>query len=519
MTLLAPILHRFHPAFQGFTVIRDKDYGNYYSRLERALLGHGEEATNAITPIGSGIEGVQSAGIEQVVGFLFGWTGLPAPTLAVVLAPFFMLVLFFLFYFLFRLLEFNSHWSLGMASVYFIILFHVVSRVVHPGWSFIPTIAALVSFLRFSKKPSLILALTTGVLLGILPYLYFWHWTFAWAVVGSAATLSLIVEKRKDHAPWALLVFVTLIVALPFFIHLIRLFGDPLYAEVALRGGFLTTRGVESVPRSVLLTVQTAFFLSLLSLYKGEWSYRAVLSLLLGILIAMHQNLFHGHLLMFSSHFYPHLVLSSLIAGGWVMLHRAPLLQRASIAGIAVLFLAGAAYDYLPGYKFFIPHESDFQDQHLLEPIRLLRDNHTNDVVLTDEHTGRVLTAWTEEGIVYTTHTRFLFISDEEMAERYCLSELFSQEMPDPKRALYMEYNAVLDSPAMRERERTLVQYACERVRKDPLSALRKYGVTHVLWDEAMRPEWNVMQYSLPLHVVASSNEWLLLALPKETKI
>lgn len=514
------VLHTLHHSYRGLTVIRDKDYGNYFSRLQRTLSGHGEEADNGITPIGAGIDGAQVAGTERAVGFLFSWAGLPAPTLAVVLAPFFVSVLFLFFYSLFRLLEFNPHWSLGMASVYFFILFHVVSRVVHPGWSFIPALAALVSFFLFWKKFSLPLALLAGLLLGVLPYLYFWHWTYVWSVAGSAVVLSLVLWMLENNPPFfmvrfplLILIVTTLLVSLPFLLQLMQLMQHPLYEQVALRGGFLTTRAAESMPRSLLLALQTGFFLSLFRTKKREWSYLAVLSFLLGILIAMHQNIVHGRLLMFSSHFYPHLVLSSLVAGAWVIVKGAPLLQRTVVAGIALLFLAGAAYDYLPGYRFFVPRESDFRDQHLLEPIRILRNNGTSDVVLTDAHTGRVLTSFSEEGIVYTTHTRFLLISDAEMAERYCLSELFSPTPPEAYRALYMEYNAVLDSPAMREHEHTLVQDACERVRINPLSSLRTYGVTHVLWNQVLKPDWNILLYPLPLQVIASSDEWLLLSL------
>ena len=216
---------------------------------------------------------------------------------------------------------------------------------------------------------------------------------------------------------------------------------------------------------------------------------------------------------MFSSHFYPHLVLSSLVAGAWVMIHPVAMMQRMAIAGISLLFLAGAVVDYLPAYDSFLPRENAMRDQHLHDPIRLLRRNAVRDVVLTDAHTGRVLTSFSEDGIVYTTHARFLLISDEDMAERFCLSELFSPSPPDAYRAIYMEYNAVLDSQAMRERERTLVRAACGRVREEPLPSLRKYGVTHVLWNRSRRPEWNVLLYDLPLEVVANGDAWLLLAL------
>ncbi len=517
------VLHALSPSFERLTVIRDKDYGNYYSRLERSLSGYPEEADNGITEVGSGINGAQAAGLEVALGMLLGWTGVPAPTLSVVLTPLFVFTLFLLFFFLFRVLEFSPSASLGMASLYFFTLFHVVSRVMHPGWSFVPTIAALSSFFHFWKRPSLSLAILTGILLGILPYLYFWSFTYVWAVVACAVLLLLFCTPRLRSGPSApshlqivLLAFITLFVSHPFFIHLLNLWSHPLYNAVAFRGGFLTETIIESYPRSILLTLQVGFFLSLFRERKKEWSYLAVLSLLLGIFLAMHQNLLHGTLLMFSSHYYPHLMLSTLVAAGYVLSQPVPRLQRYAILAISALFLAGAAYDYLPGYKFFLPTEAQFSDQHLKRPIEILRDNETEDIIVTDAHTGRVLTSFLPEGIVYTSHARFLLISDEEMAERYCVSNVFSVQSPDPYRALYIEYRAELDTPEARKRERDLVNGACARVRTDPLSYLRKYHVTHILWNQHISDEWNILQYKLPLKALESSSDWILLELLPE---
>lgn len=518
------VLHALSPSFEGLTVIRDKDYGNYYSRLERALSGYLGEADNGITPVGSGIDGAQSAGLEVALGVLLGWTGVPAPLLSVVLTPIFIFTLFLLFFFLFRALEFSPFVSLGMASLYFLILFHVVSRVMHPGWSFVPTAAALLSFFHFWKRPSVALAILTGILLGILPYLYFWSFTYVWAVVGCAVLLHYFLRLSKNnlhtftpsHLQIVLLALVTLFISHPFFIYLLNLWGHPLYPIVAFRGGFLTTTVIESSPRSILLLVLVLTFCTLYPKKKQEGSYLMILALLLGILLAMHQNLLHGTLLMFSSHYYPHLTLSTLVAGGYVLSRPVPQLQRLAILAISALFLAGAAYDYLPGYKFWLPTESHFVDQHLKRPIEILRDNGTDDVILTDATTGRVLTSFLPEGIVYTTHTRFLLISDEEMAERYCVSNVFSVKPPDPYRALYIEYRAELDAPEARAREQDLVNAACARVRADPLSYLRKYDVTHILWNHHLNEEWNILQYKLPLNALESSSDWILLELLPE---
>ena len=526
------VMHTFHPSYEGLTVIRDKDFGNYYSRFERALRGFGAEANNAITPVGSHIDGMQVAGPERFVGFLLGWTREPlaslgfrasfpsAPTISVILIPIFLTALFLLFVYFFKLLEFTRWWALWMTIVYFVITFHIVSRAVHLGWSYIPIVGALIAFMAFYKKSSLRNAIITGILLGILPYVYFWGFTYVWACVACFAAYEIFANGLKNSLQATsyklqatIVIALTIAISIPFFLHTYELAQNPFYSQIEIRGSFLYTRGVESIPRSVLLALQTLLMLTLWRRFKNKFSYIAVISMLTGILIAMHQNFVHGKILMFSSHYYPFLLLSTLIAGSWVIANKTPLLRKFLIAVISLVFLGAGFVDYIDGHRFFVPREENFRDQHLTAPISHLRDNGSNDVILTDAHTGRVLTSWTEDGIVYTTHARFLLISDEEIAERYCVSELFTDGPPDSHRTIYIEYNDVLDSPEMRAKEERLVLEACARVQSDPESYLKKYGVTHVLWNQFERPDWNIFQYDLPLKVVDSKDDWLLLKL------
>ncbi len=497
----------------GLTVSRDKDYANYYSRLQRALDGYPEESANAITGVGSGIKGMQTAGVEQVVGTLFGWTGIAAAPLSVILTAIFTAALFALFFWLFREIGFDRRWSLGMAVVLFFVMGHVLSRMPHPGWSFLPAIVALIAFIRFWRRPSFNGVLIAGLLLGVLPFLYFWHWTFVWAAIGCVVLFSLGStpnDRLLLRHPWyaLLLAVITLLVASPFILQTAALMADPLYPEVAVRASFLYERTPESWPRTILLLIQ---FITLASLWKqqrADRSYVIALGLLGGIVLAMHQNVLHAKILMFASHFYPQLLLATIVAGAWVLTRRTDLVRRAVIAGIAAVFLLAGAWDYAFMHAFFVPSEKDFKEQHLLQPIALLREMPPA-TILTDATTGRTLTAWTHHGIVYTTHARFLFISDAELAERFCVTELFTP-VPDPFRALYIEYNHVLDSQEMRLRERSLVTEACERVKQNPMEYLQKYSVSHVLWNSIERPDWVVPEDGLPLVTIASGTGWTL---------
>ncbi len=535
LAIVPYVLHTFHPSFQGFTVIRDKDFGNYYSRFERALTGHPEEAGNGITPVGSGITGMQDAGMEAAVGTLLSWTGLSAPPLAVIISAVLTGVSFFLFYSLFLLLGFSYRLSLLVSSTYYFVLLHVVSRVIHPGWSLVLTLLALLSFIDFSRRPTVARATVSGLLLALLPYVYFWSWTYVWAVCFFGALLITFTSAddgiRKRFLRLLPIVAVLLLLSLPVVWRVLFTLKGPLGEEVFMRSDFVNTRGVESPIRSVLLLLQALLMLSLFPRFKHEMRYAWVLAFLFGIVAAMHQNVLHGKLLMFSSHFYPFLMISTLIAGCFalsmrrgkhpahhqenIVLNRSAMLRAFSLRDalilfITLLFLSGAAVDYLPGYKFFVPTSPNFSDQHLLPAIAVLQGGE-RETVLTDMTTGRVVTAWTDSGIVYTTHSRFLFISDADMAERYCVSYLFSPQSPDPHRSLYMEYNPILSSKRMRDRENALVTEACSRVRKNAAQYLEKYGVAHVLWNSDGQPDWDLKQYpKLRLYIQTSGTGFVL---------
>ncbi len=513
LSVLPYVLHTFSPDFQGLTILRDKDYANYDSRLERVLKGHPEEAANAITPVGSNIDGMQVAGVEQVVGTLFAWTQLDGPTVSVIVTGLLAPVLFVLFYLLFLTLSFPPRWALGITLVLFSVMFHGLTRVVHPGWSFVPTIAALLAFFAFARKPTIITLILCAVLLGLMPYIYFWSWTWSWAVAGSFLLLTLFSSKDNSVLRWApvfsaVVAIAVIALSVPFALQTAALFGNPIYPEIAIRASFLTQRFPESPIRSVLLIIQLITLASLFRRYRTDAGYLAALSFLLGITLALHQNVLHERVLMFASHYYPHLLISTTVAGAWVLLRKAPIIARSIVAGIAFLFLAAGVYDYAFAHAFFFPRSQDFKDQHLASAVAQLK-REGRQTVLTDSETGRVITSFTDDGIVYTTHARFLFISDKELVERYCMSEMFNPA-PALTRVLDLEYNRILQSEEYQTYQRNLITEACDRVKADPSAYLKKYGVTMVLWNKKERPGWVVDATGLKLIEVQTGEEWVL---------
>ena len=90
------------------------------------------------------------------------------------------------------------------------------------------------------------------------------------------------------------------------------------------------------------------------------------------------------------------------------------------------------------------------------------------------------------------------------------MSEMFQKKFPDPRRAVYNQYNRVLDSPEMRSREAQMVTEACTRVRADPAAYLQKYGIEYVLWNQVQAQDWFVDVSALPLTEAARGEKWVM---------
>lgn len=107
-------------------------------------------------------------------------------------------------------------------------------------------ISAIISLLYFVKKPKPITAMLTGVLAGILAYVYFHIWLF-WLVATSLACLSLIILEHKDRKfikNCLLLLVILLIVTLPYFITYLQLKSAPQSDDYIDRLGILNSREI-----------------------------------------------------------------------------------------------------------------------------------------------------------------------------------------------------------------------------------------------------------------------------------
>lgn len=115
--------------------------------------------------------------------------------------------------------------------------------------------------------------------------------------------------------------------------------------------------------------------------------------------------------------------------------------------------------------------------------------------MLSDPITNYFIALYTDDDIVFVNHARVLLISDSEYVERFCLATAFA---PDPSGEETSLVAFLHGSPPVAATERNglaqhfqnLIGNICPQVRVNPDRYLRKFGVTALLWNEGLHPDW-----------------------------
>ncbi len=489
--------------YEGMVPMRLEDEGAYYDRIQTALLGRYDEVDNGIT--GPGIRGVGSSLVELGTGFLLRGSGLHGPEAGVLLmvciAP-----LFFVFFSLFlRRLGISAARSLVLTALLTVMVLAPLQRPVNLSFTFPFTAVVLLLFSKAVSDRHWIWIAVSAVTIAILPSIYFWAWTFLWAVIAVFYGLHFFCLPRsaeKNRQMYRMFVTggIALLLTLPLlFKTWVLQVTNPAFADTASnRSGFYHTYSIESIPRSALLLF---LVIAAFALFLRKKEQRATLlfpvSLIAGSFLALHQNLLHGKDLMFSSHYYPFICLSAIALSAWVLQYEklkvssvlSSLKQWPSFAvlGITSLLLVAGYYDYRLAWSLPFADSAHLVMQHLAPALRHLDDGQRH-MILSDRRTSLMVKAWTDDDVVFTAYVQSLLVSDTEYIERSCLTQLLSPTGPDVHAIAreLTQYRGLADLPR-RVQEVTDV---CDRLFTSPAQALRKYKVELLLWNERETPLW-----------------------------
>lgn len=500
LVLVFPMLHeRLDSRNLGFPLYYGSDFSHYLVRLEQGLVEPWSDTSNGIFSVPTSPPGFQPGGMEQVIGFLFSGTGWPAVTVMVLLSVLFGATVVPLLQLLLMRTGLSSRVAFAGGLFYFFLFLGPLQKFVHSSWSLPLSLVSLLLLWRFWDKQTVPRAIAAGLVLGLLPHVYFWGWTFVWCTAGLLSLFALFrwkKDRQKRGLLFFLLWFSAVLLSAPYFLHIIHLSADPLSRDVSERSSVIFTRGFESYPRSILtlFLALSAFMLCGRKNAKVKETLIPVVCICISAFVVLHQQFIHERVISFATHYYPYICVAALLFAG-ALIARWKWTISSSVSLLLCLVFLGAAYsDYHGRFQMvFAINPNRYTYQHFVTLLPILRADPQKEVILTDQDAALMVASSTRHDVIFTEHARHLLISTQEYAERYCLSDLFTMDSHPQWIAYILQETGRLG----RDREKELyaerlatATAACLHVREDPVRYIKQYGVTLLLWDEKDHPEW-----------------------------
>jgi len=519
------LLYQIDSRSQGVMVRLNEDEGVYLARVQEALSGRPEQASEAFVG-GSHLVGSQFSLVERIYGSVFSWTNFRAAHVLQIMDSLIPVMIFLTLILFFQLCGFDRKTAFAGALFFVLLQFDGLNRPVHQRSGTLLVLLSLTGILQGLRGHTL-LGIIGGALLGILVGVYFWSFTFAWLWFA----LLLLWEgiewwrARKDgtslHAVRVLTLFgvIGLCTALPFIGNYLELMQHPLSDVSLFRSGMRSSRLPESWPYSILFAGMVAgALLTFHSKPQESRRYQGALLLIITAFAVIHQQVIHGTVFNFVSHYLFLLIISaiSVLLLAWSV--RTKYLLFSGLC--AAVYLSGIAYDERGVFSLFRVQEASFNEQHFASALPIL-DALPRSQILTDPSTSMFLAATTKHDVMYSIYLKNVLMSHTEIAERYCLTQLpvlpRNRRITENRFLIYPDANSAFrEDPTVREREVAMVKEACARFDRDPEKALQQYGVTHVLWDEKRQPMWDVTKLG-SLNLLERSEGWSLWSISQDS--
>lgn len=498
---LQPLITLMQSGFQG-VLYKGGDESQYIMRVNEAMLRPWTDVSNPYVSGPGAPNGLQMTFLEMFAGSIFSWTELSAPALAIFISVFAAPLVIPLFAFLALRLGATKTLALVGAVLYFLLLLGPLRRTVHQAWSLPFVFATLLLIFDWWKSPTRARSVVLGAVLGLLPGIYFWAWSFGWNTFVCLALFTAFLEWRRGLLGTRSLHLmraagtggIAFVASVPFLVLMWKNSSHPAAADAALQSSLVHAREFESVPRSVLLVLFVATATVSILRQPERRRFLPLLAILVSLVIVTHQQFAHGIVLSFWTHYYPYVCAAAVLVITVFLSARRRGRREFIAMFLASIFLVGAFADYKGRTAVFTPIQHYDKYQHLSVPVGILRTRPERQTVLSDLETALILGTYTKHDVVYTSFIRHTLISFRELAERYCLTQLITGREPDVRWLAgdVMELSAAGREEAARvyERDLRITAEACIWVYEHPKEALQKYGVTMALWDERNYPDW-----------------------------
>ncbi len=416
-----------------------------------------------------------------------------------------------------RLLAFT-----GTALVFFGLFPSDFGRSVSPQLNFLFWLSEFLLLWRLMvgpppRRPRLLCALA-AVNFGALFYLYTYYWTFYLAFFLLAAVLFSYRGFRREVARTAGIAVGGLVLAIPYFLMMMRAIALPEYWETLRRVGLIETHfpsGIEIMLAALALLTAFAAFRWRRILEFNQPSL-LLLAGTLAALFVVNQHVITGRNLEFSSHYWMPAAFWFAFSAAYLFrltgLTRSPLFAPLAAGAMAAAFTVVAVR--LPLRDVLNPPPQEWLTRNRYEPaFSWIRAYVPADAVI---YASPELSSWipiyTSANVYFAGQARFFWVPNAEVLERFLIAHFFDPITPEfvarHIREIYgVEFADIAGHNRQINRVRSLFglqpfavdpvpEHAIGRVldRSRELGqegferALKRYRAEYIVWDAAAEP-------------------------------
>lgn len=514
-------IHALDDRYQGIPIQFNSDEKSYQTHLQEALLGRFGQAGKGITRGGEDDPSFHLSLIEEFEGLLFGWTGLDAPHVFVImdsLAPFLLILVLVAFL---QSCGFPRREALIGAGLFGLLHLGNLNRPINQRESVLLALLALLCC-QYARKGKWRWSILGGVLLGLLVGTNVWAWMTAWCMWGILLLLLVATKEWDEMRRLARTGVIGLLCAAPFIWQIFSIRSHPAYADTVERSGLIHWRAPESYPWSALFFVMALGMLLLWFRHSRPKNDIAITAMALSAFTVFNQQLVHGYTLMFRAHLLFFLTISAI----GVLIHCIRSLRNLQgnvrLAQLMVIFsslviLSAVSYENRKVFGQWHPDASDFRDQRLATLLPILKEL-PRSIILTDPSTALIVTGSTKHDVVFTGYLQHTLTTHEDLAEAFCMTQLplKPEDRHLAEQNLLVIANGVgsqldpVQRAKLHEKDVASAQEACARLDKDPAGALKREGVEYVLWNRAEQPLWNLDRLQVHLEPMTEGDQWSL---------
>ena len=361
------------------------------------------------------------------------------------LLPFFGVLMLYSFLYL---LTKSKKISLGFSALFFISFLSTFNRPVNPQFSFIFLLAGLYFIWlivenKHSAKKILIYNLSLAVIFGILVYVYPFYWMTI-AVLYVLLTFSrALVEKdfRYLLKNWLCFLIPSFLFSIPFLLNAKRLVESPLFQEVNLRSGFISTHIPGSfVDVAIMFACLPAIYLINKLIKNKSWSDKKIvflgLSMVQAGIILNWQNIITGKTIQFPEHLYPVGILFVCIICAVSFLYiDIKKLSRNSMLLLGLVFLMIVSVLYKQRgeiiYAFQIIHSpKDISSTQGLYPVMDWLNKNTppdSAIYALGDNYSWAIPIYTGDNLYFNSNAGLSLMSDTELENRWLIQNFFEK--------------------------------------------------------------------------------------------